>query len=261
MFQQYVRDQLTELLTWYGPIDLLWFDGEWERTPRSGTRRDSHGTSVPSLRRSCSTTVSSASVTTAPPEQYIPPQPLAETWECCMTMGEYWSHVPGDEKYKSTHEILRTLVEVVSKGGNLLLNVGPRADGSLTSEAEVILSALAEWMTDNSEAVHGVEPGLEAWQYYGPTTKRGDRVYLFAPDEPRDAVIVRGIPVRQVASVRLLGDDAPLPFTFRTTLEDIQLYDPSGELRIDVSALPEADTIRVFCVDLDPGLIQGEDRL
>ena len=137
-YQQYLKDQLTELLSWYGPIDLLWFDGEWERTRQEW---DSAGLErhIRSLAPDIvinDRLIGSGDYRT--PEQFIPPRPLTEPWECCMTMCSTWSYVPDDRNYKSLHEIIRTLVEVVAKGGNLLLEywaAGRRQPGPGTSPA------------------------------------------------------------------------------------------------------------------------------
>lgn len=249
-YQQYLKDQLTELLTWYGPIDLLWFDGEWERTAAEwdSAELERH------IRALAPTIVINDRLPDngdyKTPEQFIPAQALAEPWECCMTMCDNWSYVPADHNYKSLHEIVRTLAEVTAKGGNLLLNIGPRGDGSLAPEQAELLRGLAGWMAVNREAVIGVSAGLEPWQYYGPSTSAGDTVYLLALAEPVETVTVRGIRVRRVKSVRQLGASTGLPFSFRTTMNDRQLDDPHGELNIDVRNLQDGGVVRVFVVEM-----------
>lgn len=249
-YRQYLKDQLTELLTWYGPIDLLWFDGEWERT---AAEWDSAG-----LERHIRALAANIVINDRlpdhgdykTPEQFIPAQALAEPWECCMTMCDNWSYVPEDRNYKSLHEILRTLAEVTAKGGNLLLNIGPRGDGSLAPEQAELLRGLGGWMDVNKEAVIGVSAGLEPWQYYGPSTSTGDTTYLFALAEPVETVTVRGIKVRRVTSVRQLGSSTGLPFSFRTAMNDRQISDPDGELNIEVRNLEDAGVVRVFGVEM-----------
>ncbi len=95
-----------------------------------------------------------AAVITARPS--IPPLAPGEPWECCMTMSESWSWVASDAVLESPQEILRTLVEVRAKGGNLLLNVGPRADGSIVSGQVALLAELAAWMADDGGRQHGL---------------------------------------------------------------------------------------------------------
>lgn len=250
-YHQYVKDQLTELLTWYGPIDLLWFDGEWERTADEWDTAglENHIRSLAPDIVINDRLLGHGDYRT--PEQFIPAQPLAEPWECCMTMCDTWSYVPEDQNYKTLHEIVRTLVEVAAKGGNLLLNIGPRADGSLAPEQAEILRGLSGWMEHNGESVHGVQPGIEPWQYYGPSTAADGKVYLFALAEPVETITVRGIKVRRVKSVRQLGSAAELPFSFRTTLDERNVSDPDGELNIDVRGLGNGTLVPVFVMEMD----------
>lgn len=249
-YLQYVKDQLTELLTWYGPIDLLWFDGEWERTAGEW---DTAGLEKHIRALAPDVVINDRLIGHGDyrtPEQFIPAQPVAEPWECCMTMCDTWSHVPDDHNYKSLHETVRTAAEVAAKGGNLLLNVGPASDGGLAPEQAAILRGLAAWMERNGESVHGVGPGLEPWQYYGPSTAADGKVYLFALAEPVETVTVRGIKVRRVKAVRQLGSEGELPFSFRTTLDDRNLSDPDGELNIDVRGLERGHLVPVFVLDM-----------
>lgn len=249
-YQQYLKDQLTELLTWYGQIDLLWFDGEWERT-----REEWDSASLEAHIRALAPEIvindrliGSGDYRT--PEQFIPAQPLAEPWECCMTMCDTWSYVPEDQNYKSLQEIIRTVVEVVAKGGNLLLNVGPRGDGSLPPEQAALLEGLAAWMARNGEAIYDVTPGVAPWQYYGPSTAAGNKTYLFALADPVETVTVRGIAVKRVTSVRELGSGTELPFSYRTTLADRATADPEGELSIDVRGLAKGAPVPVYVIEM-----------
>jgi alpha-L-fucosidase len=91
------------------------------------------------------------------PEQHIPEEPLDYPWETCLTMGDSWSYVPGD-KYKSTHTLIHLLVDIVSKGGNLLLNVGPDPYGDLDPVAYSRMKEIGEWMKINSEAIYKTRP-------------------------------------------------------------------------------------------------------
>ena len=95
------------------------------------------------------------------PEGHVPDADLGVPWETCMPMGTSWSWVP-NEKYKSTDEIIRTLVSVVSRGGSLLLNVAPGPDGQLDSTAYVRLKEVGEWLKVNGEAVYGTRASSAA---------------------------------------------------------------------------------------------------
>jgi alpha-L-fucosidase len=167
-----------------------------------------------------------------------------------MTMNYSWAYVPSDTAFKSPYEILRTLIEVVSRGGNLLLNIGPREDGSLVPEERDIMVELAKWMKVNKESVVGVTPGLEPWQFYGPSTQNGNLVYLHQFAMPTESVVARGIKVARVKSVKILGSNEELKFTRRTAINDISLKDPDGEIIIDVRGKNLSGLIPVIVLDL-----------
>jgi alpha-L-fucosidase len=248
-YRTYLKAQLSEILTEYGPIDLLWFDGAWERSNEDWDSVDM-GNHIRSI--SPNTLINDRLFTQGDfrtPEQSIPPRPLDEAWECCMTMNYSWAYVPSDTAFKSPYEILRTLIEVVSRGGNLLLNIGPRADGSLVPEERNLLLELAKWMRVNKASVIGAEPGLEPWQFYGPSTQNGDLVYLHQLAIPSESVIVRGIKVKRVRSVINLSTGKELNFTRRTAINDVMQEDPDGEIIIDTSGGQVSGLIPVIVVD------------
>ena len=138
------RAQVKELMTRYGKIDVVFFDGEaqglrdlaWELQPDVVVTRGAMET----------------------PEQYIPGAPLEGAWEACLTMGTQWQYKPTNEVYKSGGQLISTLIETRAKGGNLLLNVGPKPDGELPIEQEERLREVALWMFINSEMIYGVRP-------------------------------------------------------------------------------------------------------
>jgi alpha-L-fucosidase len=173
------------------------------------------------------------------PEQFIPPLPPPRAWETCLTMNDSWGWNPSDANHKSARELVHTLCEVAGRGGNLLLNVSPMGDGALPAVQTERLAAIAEWMAAHGESIHDTTPGLEAWQFYGPTTRRGTRLYLHLLQRPYDTVTVRGVRIRQVTAVRALRRGTALPFRTRCSIADqILNSDPTGELVITV---PEAE--------------------
>ncbi len=227
--------QIRELLTNYGRIDLLWFDGGWERTIEEWRSRD--------LERMVRGLQPEIVINDRlpgcgdydTPEQAIPASVPSRPWETCMTMNRSWGYNPSDRAYKSVRSLLNTLSEVAGKGGNLLLNVSPTGDGSLPAEQAERLEAIAKWMERNGESIEGTEPGLEPWQFYGPSTRRGDRVYLHLLMRPYDTVAVRGIRLNRFKRAFILGTTQELKVHKRgTVMETMFSADPTGELVIEV---------------------------
>jgi alpha-L-fucosidase len=140
---EYGKSQVRELLTNYGKIDMFFIDG-----PADGLREQAWETQPDIV-------VTRGAMET--PEQHIPGIPMDQAWEACLTMGTQWPHKPLDER-KSPAELIHTLIEIRAKGGNLLLNIGPRPDGALDLEEEARLRVLALWNFVNQESIEGVRP-------------------------------------------------------------------------------------------------------
>jgi len=163
------RRQLRELLTRYGPVAMVFFDGQadnlrklaWELQP--------------------DTIVTRGAIPT--PEQNVPGIALTGPWESCITMGHGWGYQPTLEKYKSAGDCIDLLIETRAKGGNLLLNVGPKPDGSLPAEEEERFREIALWMFVNHECIHGVRPWV--------ITHEGDCWFTKAKDADTLYVIVK----------------------------------------------------------------------
>jgi alpha-L-fucosidase len=244
---EFMFAQVRELLTNYGRIDVIWFDGGWERSIDEWRSKE-----LEAMIRSLQPEILINDRVPgcgdyATPEQFVPPKPPEGPWETCMTMNESWGYNPSDTKYKSARQLIHTLCEVAGRGGNLLLNVSPMGDGRLPSEQVERLETLASWMERNGESIVGTEPGLEPWQFYGPSTQRDNTTYVHLLMRPYDSITVRGVRVKRVERVRVLGRGDNLSFTWRCTIPDRLLNnpDPLGELMVDVpeSVLDEDATV------------------
>src|SRR5574341_1121093 len=149
----FMHGQVRELLTGYGPIDLLWFDGGWERQPDQWRGKEL----VDMIRALQPQTVINDRLPGfgdyETPEQFVPAQPPERPWEVCLTMNESWGYNPTDGHYKSSLDIIQTLCEIAGRGGRLLLNVSPTGDGRLPPEQAERLEDVARWMTANGEAI------------------------------------------------------------------------------------------------------------
>ena len=227
-FLTYARGQITELLTNYGTIDLLWFDAGWER---SEIDWDTQG-----IRKLIKTLQPNVIINERlvgagdyfTPEQSMPRQGTVRTWEMCMTIGEHWGWTPDNSNRKSSRQVLTTLIEVVSRGGNLLLNTGIRGDGSIEDLDREVFENIGTWMQNHRESVIGVRPGSDI-DFYGPVTMTTDAIYLHLVMQPQERVVVRGIPLDRVQKVSLLstGQEIPYGLTF-----EVHHRAKKGEARI-----------------------------
>jgi alpha-L-fucosidase len=249
---QYLRDQLTELLTGYGPIDLLWFDGEWERSPEEWRAAELHRLIAELQPATVVNDRLPGQGDYSTPEQGLPVSPPAGPWELCLTMSEAWAYRPADTNYKSARRLARYLVETVARGGNLLLNVGPMGDGAVPDTEVALLRELGGWIDTHGESVIGVEPVGGAVDFYGPVTRRGERVYLHLLLRPVEEVVVRGVPVRRIRAVTLLGSGTSLGYETNVEVheEDHLGREALGELIIRAPEATDA-LIDVIAIDLE----------
>ena len=252
-YLSYLRGQLRELLTNYGQIDVLWFDGGWERSTAEW-RSDELESLIRRMQPDILVNERLPGVGDFDtPEQFVPAAPPERRWETCLTMNRSWGWVPSDTQWKRGRELTHTLIETAGKGGNLLLNVSPMADGSLPDVQLERLATIGTWMERHPDAIVGTRAGLEPWQFYGPTTTRGDRTFLFLLSRPYDSVSVRGVPIKRVRSVRELSTGALLEHRSRcSVLDELLNSDPMGELTIDVPEALLDDVATVLELEIEP---------
>ena len=246
-------EQIRELLTNYGQIDVVWFDGSWERTPQQW-RAEELGRMIRQLQPDILINDRlPGQGDFATPEQFVPPQPLEGLWEVCLTMNESWGYNTEDNNYKSAREIVHTLCEIAGKGGNLLLNVSPMGDGQIPPVQTERLHAVAEWMSRNRESILNTQPGLEPWQFYGSSTRRDNVYYLHLLMKPYETISVRGMPIKRIESVKVVGTNETLAYTQRcSVIDQLTQSDPHGELIITVPESIIDSLATVISVELAP---------
>jgi alpha-L-fucosidase len=225
--ETYMKPQLRELVTQYPEIDVLWFDGEWVADWSDEQGRalyDWLHTMRPSLivnnrvGHSRQGMAGMSANKDAPgdfgtPEQRVPPEGLPGVdWETCMTINDTWGFQSFDDGWKDSRTLVRTLVDVASKGGNMLLNVGPTSQGVIPAQSVSRLHEMGDWMRANGEAVYGTSAspyGLPSWGRYTAKASTG-KVYAHVFDWPKDAKLtLTGVTSRPKA-VYLLADRKPL---------------------------------------------------
>ena len=201
----YMKGQLKELVTNYGDIGILWFDGEWEKTWTHERGKDLYDY-VRSLQddiiinnRVDKGRKGMAGLTKkgefrgdyGTPEQEIPATGLPGVdWESCMTMNDTWGFKKNDHNWKSATTLIHNLVDIASKGGNFLLNVGPTAEGLIPAASVERLAAMGKWMDVNGESIYGSKASPFKKLPWGRCTQKKGKLYLHVFDWPKDSVLV-----------------------------------------------------------------------
>ena len=210
-FLAFHRAQLHELTGRYAP-DLLWFDGDWERDERQWRMRELR---ADLLARAPDMVLNGRMLghgDYATPEQGVPIQPPDGPWELCLTVNDSWGWQAGDDNHKSVRQLVGIFAETIGGGGNLLLDVGPREDGTITSEQASRLRGLGGWIGRHADAVYGTVRGLPPGHFHGASTLSADRrtLYLIDFGRPAEYVSVRGLrgAIRRATAV---GTGAELP--------------------------------------------------
>ncbi|WBO68036.1 alpha-L-fucosidase [Streptomyces camelliae] len=243
----YRDGQVGELVDRYRP-DLLWFDGEWERTEEQWGL-DALAALI--LAGNPDTVLNARMLSHgdyATPEQGVPLQAPDGPWELCLTVNDSWGFQHQDHNHKSVRQLVRYFTETIGAGGNLLLDVGPREDGTIPAEQAERLTGLGAWIARHAEAVYGTGAGLPPGHHYGPSTLSADRrtLYLVCFDTPRETVSVRGLRNR-VRRVSVLGTGAELGHRVTGGLADVP-----GVTWLDAPAARDVDEYAtVLAVELD----------
>ena len=209
-FVLFYQGQLRELSSQFNP-DLYWFDGDWEKSAeqwRSRALKDSLLKWNPNVIVNSRLNQYGDYKT---PEQGIPVVRPEGPWEFCMTMNDNWGYFPSDTNYKPVSQIIRTFVEVISNGGNLLLNIGPKPDGSIAHEQRERLESLGAWIEKHKPAVFETTAGLPYGHFYGPTLLSKDckKIYLCLFEDPKNYIQLKGIQ-NKVKGIKVLGTNEEL---------------------------------------------------
>jgi alpha-L-fucosidase len=218
-FVGYTHEQLRELLTQYGAIDVLWLDAGWVSPQNNQDIRLSD--IIEEIRQSsqpglivADRTVGGIYENYVTPEQTVPDKPLGIPWESCITLGSSFSFAYGDD-YKPLRKIAHLLIDIVSKGGNLALNIGPQPDGRLPRQALRVVKELGDWLKIYGDAIYGTRPFSPYRAGRAAYTKKENRIYVFYLYEDEDEKPITNIfiPVpSDCSSVSMLGSGQKLRF-------------------------------------------------
>jgi alpha-L-fucosidase len=212
-FLDFHRAQLKELCTEFGPIDLLWFDGDWERTAEQFKMKE--------LREQLHAWQPNVILNSrmlgfgdyATPEQGVPIEAPKGPWEFCVTINDSWGYQVQDHNHKSLRQIVRMFAETIGMGGNLLLDAGPTEDGKFLPEQEERLIGLGSWIRRHEPAIYDTVAGIPAGHFYGASTlsKDKERLFLFFFDRPIEGIAVKGVR-NKIKKATALGTGDELKF-------------------------------------------------
>jgi len=213
-FNLFVENQLLEICQNYGPIDILWLDGGWVNSENNELLDMDR--IVNKIRKIKSDTIvvdrsiGGKYENYVTPEREIPAVPPRKAWESNIPLAKNWGYVPND-KYKSFKSILDSLVEIICLGGNIILGVGPKPDGTLPQEAEQIMTQLGEWLSAFGEAVYDTRPYKNSTNFKVNMTQKGKYKYLFfKKNENGKKINCKGLNKKIVSIVNLENDEKVL---------------------------------------------------
>ncbi len=244
-----LHSQVRELMTNYGKIDYLFYDGEWIPNvlpTRAGDGKSLKNPDGPRLWRSKElnrmvrnlqpgiiiNNRSGLNEDIDTPEQVLSASETGRCWESCMTIGDTWGHIKYNPNTKTTTQLIQNLVTTASGGGNLLLNVGPKPDGSIQQEYATLLKKVGRWTKIHGQSIYGSERvpanwgSLDSGAIFGRITARGSTVYLHYFHWPGKKAVLTGIK-NKILSVKIL-----------TTGQKVNAKE-AGSGKILLSGLPE----------------------
>lgn len=210
-FRKFYQGQINELTINYHP-DLYWFDGDWEHSAAEWQS--------PLVREKILSANPKAIINGRlqgfgdyeTPEQNFPvSKPSNGNWELCLTSNDNWGYRPSDHNFKTPYQIISIFADCISMGGNLLLDIGPKADGTIPEEQVHLLKELGKWTKQNEEAIFGTIAGLPQGHFYGPSTLSKDStiLYLFVAGTNAQNIYIKGLD-NKILSAEILGSNQSL---------------------------------------------------
>lgn len=207
-YRSFYQTQIKEISTLFNP-DLYWFDGDWEH---SAAEWQAKKVREMILSHNPNTIINGRLAGYGDyetPEQNFPiTRPSLNAWELCMTSNNNWGYHPDDSTYKTPYELITIFADVISNGGNLLFDIGPREDGWIPTEQVHLLKELGKWTNKYQEAIFNTEAGMPPGHFYGASTLSKDSatLYLFVPALNRGKLVIKGLH-NTIQHIKILGTD------------------------------------------------------
>ncbi len=243
-FREFTRNQIVEIVRDYAPVDILWMDAGWIR-PLRGLSIDIdeiiaearlYNPALIAVDRS----QGGQSENYLTPEQEIPAAPMTVPWESCLTLSDYWSYHYDDNTYKSMHQVIHMFLDIVAKGGNLLLGLAPGPDGRIPAPTIAYLKILGDWLKKNGEGIYGTRAAAPYRVDDYAFTRKDGQMYAFkmysedAARAHRPAQEIIPYAPENLKAVEHLATGTQLPFTVENgqiilTLPDTVVRDPYAD--------------------------------
>lgn len=248
-FLKYYQGQMDELQKKYNP-DLWWFDGDWEHNAEEWQVDKLRSTLLKANPDVIFNSRLRGNGDYETPEQGPPVvRPTAPYWELCLTMNDSWGFQHNDKNYKTPQQIIDIFVDCISKGGNLLLDIGPKANGTIPKEQENILRELGKWTSKHEEAIYGVEKGIPYDHYYGPTSLSKDKtiLYLYVHGDANGQIVLKGVK-NKINRIWVVGNGTKLNYEVKSKVYWSQ-YPGLKYIDIPEAVLDEYCTVLAVLLD------------
>jgi alpha-L-fucosidase len=247
-FVDYIHGQVRELCSNYGRLDILWYDEAW---PLSADAWES--VSMNKMVRQLQPDILINNRAKIPedfttPEQRI--QAFSEPWESCMTMNDSWGYQKADDDWKSPKTVVRNLVTCARGYGNYLLNIGPKADGSIPDESVEILTGVGRWMDHHADLIHKAELCNVSRSEFANFTRVGNKLYIHVHFWPGESVSVGGLS-NKVVSAQLYPSGQTIQFhqeQFRVQFVGLPSNSPDPlitVIEVECDGEPRQDTLNI----------------
>jgi len=230
--------------------DLYWFDGDWEQSAARWKAKEIREMILKNNPNAIINSRLQGYGDYATPEQGVPiHRPKSRYWELCLTMNDSWGYFPTDTNYKNANQVIRIFVDCLSKGGNLLLDIGPKEDGTIPKEQVTILKGLGRWTHKHAEAIYGTRAGLPTNYFNGYSTLSKDSatLFLYLDYHPTGEVLVKGL-MNKVKRAYVVGEKTELQYR---VLGKMSWSKVPGLLYIDLPSAVQDQDVTVITLELD----------
>jgi alpha-L-fucosidase len=247
-FVDYIHGQVNELMSNYGKIDILWYDVPWPLDAKGW-----ESVEMNKMVRKLQPDIIINNRSKIPEDFDTPEQRIVASadrpWESCMTMNDSWGYHAADDGWKTPKTIIRNLITCARDGGNYLLNIGPKPDGSIPAESVRILTAVGDWMSKYGSTIRGADICQDKRGNYVSFTRKGNTLFAHVHYYPGETVVIGNL-LNKVSSVKMVATGQPVKFQ-------------QDDFRVRLTGLPKTspDLVTTFALECDGEPKQDNERL